>query len=82
MEEFSSPKRQQTIKLAIDSETGELMASEALLELPEAEFTGFRREAMAARLERRRGGTAMRFQCAICRGPLYLSRHIRGRQNR
>lgn len=82
MEDASSPKGQQTIKLAIDSETGELIASEALLELPEVEFTGLRREAMAARLERRRGGTAMRFQCAICRGPLYLSRHIRGRQNR
>lgn len=82
MDESSSPKRQQTIKLAIDSETGELIASEALLELPEAEFTGLRREAMAARLERRRGGTAMRFQCAVCRGPLYLSRHIRGWQNR
>ena len=82
MDESSSPKRQQTIKLAIDSETGELIASEALLELPEVEFTGLRREAMAARLERRRGGTTMRFQCAICRGPLYLSRHIRGWQNR
>ena len=75
-------QNQQTVKLAIDCATGEIVAAEALLALSEIEFTSMRREAMAARLDRRRGGSAMRFKCAICEHPLYLSRHIQGHQNR
>lgn len=74
--------RQQTVKLAIDCETGEVIAAEALFSLSEADFTALRRAAMTARGVRRRGGNAQRFQCAICRRPLYLSRRISGVQNR
>lgn len=78
----SKSRRRQTVKLAIDCETGEIFPAEALLTMSEVEFTALRRAAMAARVERRRGGSAMRFQCAICEQPLYLSRHIEGLQNR
>lgn len=50
-------QNQQTVKLAIDCTTGEIVAAEALLALSEIEFTSLRREAMAARLDRRRGVT-------------------------
>ena len=73
---------QQTVKLAIDCETREVIAAEALLALSEVEFTALRRAAMTARGVRRRGGNADRFRCAICRHPLYLSRRISGIQNR
>ena len=73
---------QQTVRLAIDCHTGELVAAEALLTLPEVEFTALRREAMQARVDRRKGGAAERFRCAICKCPLYLSRRITGTQNR
>lgn len=76
------PQHQQTIKLAIDCETGDVMAAEQLLLLPEAEFTALRRAAMQARVERKRGGNIVRFQCAICKQPLYLSRYIREYTNR
>ncbi len=82
MNASASLLRQQTVKLAVDCETGEVVPAEALLVMPEVEFTALRREAMATRLDRRRGGSARRFQCAICQQPLYLSRHIQGRQNR
>lgn len=75
-------RNQQTIKLAIDSTTGEIVHAETLLSMSEFEFTSLRREAMAAQLNRRNGGTAVRFQCAICKQPLYLSRHIQGQQNK
>ena len=78
----SNFRRQQTVKLAIDCETGELVAAETLHSMPEADFTAVRRAAMAARVERRRGGSAMRFRCALCEHPLYLSRHVDGLQNR
>jgi hypothetical protein len=73
---------QQTVRLAIDCHTGELMAAPELLALQESEFTALRREAMQARVNRRRGGTSERFRCAICDCPLYLSRRITGNQNR
>lgn len=83
MRDAASPSQtQQTVRVAIDCETGEIVPAEALLSISEAEFTALRRTAMAARVERRRGGNAMRFQCAICKQPLYLSRHIAGLQNR
>ncbi len=50
--------------------------------MPEDEFSGLRREAMEARVDRRKGGRAVRYQCAICKHPLYLSRRITGAQNR
>jgi hypothetical protein len=73
---------QQTVKLAIDCETGETVSAITLLDLQEVEFTALRRAAMAARNERKKGGHAMRFQCAICKQPLYLSRRIKGSHNR
>lgn len=75
-------QRQQSVKLAIDCETGELVPADALLGMPEPEFTALRRAAMAARPERRRGGDAVRYQCALCKHPLFLSRRIEGLQNR
>lgn len=78
----SSSEGRQTVKLGIDCETGELIHAEALLVLPEEEFSTLRRQAMTTRGERRRGAETMRFQCAICRQPLFLSRRIGGRQNR
>lgn len=66
---------QQTVKLAIDRETGETVSAESLLGLDEATFSAMRRSAMEARLIRKRGGDAIRFQCAICKHPLFLSRY-------
>ena len=55
---------QQTVKLAIDCETGEVLPAESLLAMTDTEFTLLRREAMAARIARRKGdGDAVRFQC-------------------
>ena len=77
------PHPQQTVKIAIDCETGELLAADALLALSDAEFTALRREAMAARRARSRGDSeAVRFQCAVCKHPVYLSRRVSGLQNR
>lgn len=73
---------QQTIKLAIDCKTGELVPAESLLSLEEVEFSALRRDAMSARVERRRGGNTVRFQCAICRQPVFLSRYREGSTNR
>jgi hypothetical protein len=73
---------QQTVKLAIDCETGELVAAETLLQLDEARFSQLRREAMEARVERKRGGSTVRFQCAICKQPLFLSRYREENTNR
>jgi hypothetical protein len=66
---------QQTIKLAIDCETGELVSAKSLLLLEEAEFTALRRSAMEARIARKRGGSDVRFKCAICKQPVYLARY-------
>lgn len=80
-----SPGRtpQQTVKLAIDSETGDLVTAESLLSLDEAAFSALRRQAMAERRTRKRlEGDTARLRCAICRHPLYLSRHRTGAQNR
>lgn len=83
MNGFSSEARgQQTVRLAMDCETGELVTAESLLAMEEADFAALRREAMQARVDRRRGGTRERFRCAICTSPLYLSRRIAGMQNR
>lgn len=68
-------KPQQTVKLAIDCETGEPVTAESLLGLDEATFSAMRRAAMEARVARKRGGDAVRFQCAICKQPLFLSRY-------
>jgi hypothetical protein len=73
---------QQTVALAIDCQTGEIVPAEALLAMPESDFAKSRREAMEARVARRKGGRAIRYQCAICKFPLYLSRRISGTQNR
>ena len=78
----SDPGPQQTIRLAIDCQTGEVVPAEALLAMPESDFSKLRREAMEARVDRRRGGQAVRYQCAICKCSLYLSRRIAGAQNR
>jgi hypothetical protein len=80
----------QTVKLAIDCATGELVSADALLTMSEADFAALRREAMVARVQRRRKDThesndkaaPKRFTCAICKHPLYLSRHVRGEGNR
>jgi len=66
---------QQTVKLAIDCKTGEPISAESLLILDEAKFTEMRRSAMEARVNRKRGGSTVRFQCAICKRPLFLSRY-------
>lgn len=74
---------QQTVKLAIDCETGEILSAEALLKMTDAEFAVVRREAMSARTARRKGDLdALRFQCAICKQPLFLSRRVGGTKNR
>lgn len=73
---------QQTVKLAIDCETEELFPAERLLVISEQEFTALRRSAMEARIDRRKGGTSVRFKCAICKRPLFLSRHRQGPLNR
>lgn len=73
---------QQSVRLAIDCETGELVPAEALLRLGEVEFSELRRAAMKARIARKRGGSAVRFQCAICKHPLFLSRYRDGSGNR
>ncbi len=73
---------QQTIKLAIDCDTGELVSAESLLSLEEVEFTALRRTAMEARNERKRGGSRVRFLCAICKHPVYLARYKRTYKNR
>ena len=81
MSQKSQP--QQTVKLAIDCETGEILPAETLLTMSEAEFTVLRRGAMATRNARRKGDdSAIRFQCAICKQPLFLSRRIGGVSNR
>lgn len=76
-------RRQQTVKLAIDCETGELIEAESLLSLDESVFTALRRAAMTARVARRRGDSdAKVFQCALCKHPLFLSRHFKASGNR
>ena len=75
-------RSQQTVKLAVDTESGELVPAESLLSLDEAVFSEMRRAAMNERITRKRGGTAARFQCAICKQPLYLSRRREGHANR
>ena len=62
---------QQTIKLAIDCKTGEPIPAESLLTLEEAKFSALRRSTLAARVERKRGGSAMPFQCAICKQEIF-----------
>lgn len=77
------PQPQQTVKLAIDCDTGEVLPAESLLTMTDTEFTVLRREAMTARIARSKGdGNAVRFQCAICNQPLFLSRRIGGVKNR
>ncbi len=73
---------QQTVKLAIDCLSGEMIQAETLLQIDEAEFSGMRRSAMSARVERKRGGNTVRFLCAICRQALFLSRRKEGNANR
>lgn len=73
---------QQTVKLAIDCETGDLIPADALLRIDEAEFSALRRAAMEARIKRKHGSSAVRFQCAICKRPLILSRHRAANGNR
>ena len=73
---------QQTVELAIDTETERRIAATELLKLPEADFTALRRSAMAHRVARQRGAAQPKFICAICRKPLYLSRYIREEGNR
>lgn len=86
VEKMQQPKlsatSQQTVRLAIDCRIGEVVSVESLLAMSESEFSVLRREAMEARIDRRQGGCAVRYQCAICKVPLYLSRRIAGTQNR
>ena len=73
---------QQTVELAIDTETDRRIAASELLELPEADFSAMRRQAMAERVARKKGATKARYICAICRIPLWLSRYNHGEGNR
>lgn len=73
---------QQTIELAIDTETDQRIAASELLELSEAEFSAMRRLAMAERVARKKGATKARYICAICRIPLWLSRYNHEEGNR
>ena len=74
---------QQTVKLAIDCETGEVLPAQSLLTMTEAEFSDLRRETLSARNARRKGDeNAIRFMCAICKHPLFFSRRNEGAKNR
>lgn len=74
---------QQTVKLAIDCETGEVLPAQSLLTMTEAEFTDLRRGTLTARNARRKGeDNAFRFMCAICKHPLFFSRRNEGTKNR
>lgn len=73
---------QQTVELAIEVETDRRIPASELLALTEAEFTAIRRAAMAHRVARERTDVGARYICAICRKPLYFSRHIREEGNR
>lgn len=73
---------QQTVELAIDTETDQRIAASELLALPEAEFSAMRRQAMAERNARKKGATKARYICAICRIPLWLSRYNHEEGNR
>lgn len=73
---------QQTVELAIDTETDRRVAASELLTLPEAEFTAMRRQAMAERVARKKGATRARYICAICRTALWLSRYNHEEGNR
>lgn len=73
---------QQTVQLAIDTETGERIAANDLLALSEADFSAMRRLAMAQRIARRNGTTDARYLCAICKVPLWLSRYNHDEGNR
>lgn len=67
---------QQTVELAIDTETdGRIEASE-LLAMPESDFSALRRLVMVERNARKRGeSTKARLLCANCKAPLWLSRY-------
>ena len=73
---------QQTIELAIDTETDQRIAARQLLALPEEQFSVMRRQAMAERVARKEGETKARYSCAICQIPLWLSRYNREEGNR
>lgn len=74
---------QQSVLVAMDAETGELLEASSLPGLPEDEFSRLRRAAMADRNARRKGGQEVaRFTCLLCREALYLSRHVRRDGNR
>lgn len=75
-------KHQQTVEVAVDTTTGELLEATKLSVLPDEAFNSLRRIAMSDRLQRRRGNSAARFICLLCRGPLYISRHNRANGNR
>ena len=73
---------QQTVELAIDTETDQRIGASDLLAMSEAQFSAMRRLAMAERVARRNGGTKARYLCAICRIPLWLSRYNHDEGNR
>lgn len=73
---------QQTVELAIDTETDQRIAASELLALPEAEFSAMRRQAMAERIARKKGATKARYICAVCRIALWLSRYNHEEGNR
>lgn len=80
---FLKLQPQQTVKLAIDCATGEVLSAESLLTMTEFEFSELRREAMSARNARKKNdGNDVRFICAICKNPLFLSRRNEGAKNR
>lgn len=73
----------QTVRQAIDAETGELVEASALSQLTEDAFTALRRRTMEARVARkRRGENRACLVCACCKQPLYLSRHHKNGGNR
>ncbi|OGA24250.1 MAG: hypothetical protein A3H34_05930 [Betaproteobacteria bacterium RIFCSPLOWO2_02_FULL_67_19] len=73
---------QQTVEIAIDTETDQRIAASELLTLPEADFSAMRRLAMAERVARKNGANRARYICAICRIPLWLSRYNHDEGNR
>jgi uncharacterized protein DUF6035 len=73
---------QQTVEIAIDTETDQRIAASELLTLPEADFSAMRRLAMAERVARKNGANRARYICAICKIPLWLSRYNHDEGNR
>lgn len=73
---------QQSVEVAIDTVTGELLEAKALLDLPEEAFTALRRLVMGERTQRGQGHEVASFVCMACKVPLYISRYQQRSRNR